>query len=119
MAAGPDGPRSSPQNPFSTGLSRCSVYRLASLLSDETFKRLIPYTDQNGRKGHQSVCLIPPVEDRMTTSKKILIGVGAVALIAIVIGVTVWQSHKGVVEVQTGKVARLDLASTVTASGEI
>jgi len=55
----------------------------------------------------------------MTTSKKVLIGVGAVALVAIVIGVTVWQSHKGVVEVQSGKVARLDLNSTVTASGEI
>jgi HlyD family secretion protein len=55
----------------------------------------------------------------MTTSKKVLIGIGAVALIAIVVGFTVWQSHKGVVEVQTGKVARLDLASTVTASGEI
>jgi HlyD family secretion protein len=55
----------------------------------------------------------------MTTSKKVLLGIGAVALIAIVVGVTVWQSHKGVVEVQTGKVGRLDLASTVTASGEI
>jgi HlyD family secretion protein len=36
-----------------------------------------------------------------------------------VIGFTVYQSHKGVVEVQTGKVARQDLAATVTASGEI
>ncbi len=55
----------------------------------------------------------------MTTSKKVLIGVGAVAAVAIVIGFTVYQSKKGVVEVQTGKVARIDLASTVTASGEI
>ena len=55
----------------------------------------------------------------MTTSKKVLIGIGAVAAVAIVIGFTVYQSKKGVVEVQTGKVARIDLASTVTASGEI
>jgi HlyD family secretion protein len=55
----------------------------------------------------------------MTTSKKVLIGVGGAVVVAAIIGITVWQSHKGVVEVQTGKVARLDLASTVTASGEI
>jgi len=55
----------------------------------------------------------------MTTTKKVLIGAGVVAAVAIVIGFTVYQSKKGVVEVQTGKVARLDLASTVTASGEI
>ncbi len=55
----------------------------------------------------------------MTTSKKVLIGVGVAALLAIVVAVTIWQAHKGVIEVQTGKVARLDLASTVTASGEI
>lgn len=55
----------------------------------------------------------------MTTSKKVIIGVGAVAVLGIVVAVTVKLAHKGVVEVQTGKVARLDLASTVTASGEI
>ncbi len=55
----------------------------------------------------------------MTTSRKVLIGVGGVVVLGAIIGITVWQSHKGVVEVQTGKVARLDLASTVTASGEI
>lgn len=55
----------------------------------------------------------------MTNFKKILIGVGAVVVIGLIIGVSVWQSHKGVVEVQTGKVTRMDLASTVTASGEI
>jgi HlyD family secretion protein len=42
-----------------------------------------------------------------------------VAVLGIVVAVTVKLAHKGVVEVQTGKVARLDLASTVTASGEI
>jgi HlyD family secretion protein len=55
----------------------------------------------------------------MTTSKKVLIGVGAVAVLGIVVAVTVKLARKGVVEVQTGKVARMDLASTVTASGEI
>lgn len=55
----------------------------------------------------------------MTTKKKIFIGIGGAVVVALVIGVTVWQSHKGVVEVQTGKVARLDLASVVTASGEV
>jgi HlyD family secretion protein len=55
----------------------------------------------------------------MTTSKKVLIGLGGVVLVAAVIGFTVYQSHKGVVEVQTGKVGRQDLNATVTASGEI
>jgi HlyD family secretion protein len=55
----------------------------------------------------------------MTTSKKVLIGIGGAVVVAIVVAVTVWQAHKGVVEVQTGRVARIDLASTVTASGEI
>jgi len=47
-----------------------------------------------------------------------LIGGGVVLLLA-VIGFTVQQSRKGVVAVQTGKVVREDLASVVTASGEI
>src|SRR6201993_3903487 len=47
-----------------------------------------------------------------------LIGAGIVVLLAIV-GFTVQQSRKGVVAVQTGKVVREDLASVVTASGEI
>lgn len=55
----------------------------------------------------------------MTTKKKVLIGIAAFVVVAAIIGGTVYQSHQGVVEVQTGKVAKLDLASTVTASGEI
>src|ERR1700758_2263631 len=47
-----------------------------------------------------------------------LIGGGVVVLLAIV-GFTIQQSRKGVVAVQTGKVQREDLASVVTASGEI
>jgi HlyD family secretion protein len=55
----------------------------------------------------------------MTTSKKVLIGAGVAVLLAIVVVATIKLANKGVVEVQTGKVQRLDLASTVTASGEI
>lgn len=55
----------------------------------------------------------------MTTKKKVLIGIGGLIVVALIIAGTVYQSHKGVVEVQTGKVAKTDLASNVTASGEI
>lgn len=51
--------------------------------------------------------------------RKIFIGVGVLVLLLAVVGFTVSQSNKGVVTVQTGKVAKEDLASTVTASGEI
>jgi len=50
--------------------------------------------------------------------KPLLIG-GAVIVIAIIVGVSVQMSNKGVVTVQTGKVAKQDLTSTVTASGEV
>src|SRR3984957_8849887 len=51
--------------------------------------------------------------------KKIAIGAGAVVALAVIVGVTVHQSGKGVITVQTGKVQRLDLATVVSASGEI
>ena len=44
---------------------------------------------------------------------------GVVALLAIIVGVTVHQSGKNVVTVQTAKVQRQDLTSVVSASGEI
>src|SRR5438046_9974493 len=51
--------------------------------------------------------------------KKIaLIVGGAAVLIALVVGGIVW-SKRGTVSVQAGRVARQDLASVVTASGEI
>ena len=51
--------------------------------------------------------------------KKIaLIVGGAAVLIALVVGGIVW-SKRGTVSVQVGPVARQDLASVVTASGEI
>jgi len=55
----------------------------------------------------------------MKTWKKILIGVGATLLLGIIVAVTVYQSQKNVVTVQTGKVQKQNLASVVSASGEI
>jgi HlyD family secretion protein len=51
--------------------------------------------------------------------KKIAIGAGIAVLLAIIVGFTVHQSSKNVTTVQTGKVQRLDLATVVSASGEI
>jgi len=55
----------------------------------------------------------------MKTWKKIVIVAGILLVLAGIVGFTVHQSHKNLVTVQTGKVARLDLASVVSASGEI
>jgi len=55
----------------------------------------------------------------MTAWKKIAIGVGVVLLLAIIVAFTVHQSSKNVATVQTGKVQREDLATIVSASGEI
>ena len=50
--------------------------------------------------------------------KKLLVGLAILALVILAIGGVVW-SRRGQVEVQTGKVARQDLMSIVTASGQI
>ena len=55
----------------------------------------------------------------MKAWKKIAIGSGVAVLLAIIVGFTVHQSSKNVVTVQTGKVQRQDLATVVSASGEI
>jgi HlyD family secretion protein len=55
----------------------------------------------------------------MKTWKKITIGVGAVLVLGILVGVTVYQSHKNLVTVQTGKAQKQSLSSVVSASGEI
>jgi HlyD family secretion protein len=55
----------------------------------------------------------------MKTWKKALIGVSAVLVLGIIVSITVYQSHKNLVTVQTGKVQRQNLASVVSASGEI
>jgi HlyD family secretion protein len=51
--------------------------------------------------------------------KKIAIVVGVVAVLAIFVAVTVRQSSKNLVTVQTGKVQKQDLTTVVSASGEI
>lgn len=56
----------------------------------------------------------------MKTWKKVLIGVVVVLVLAAIVGISVTQANKGVVTVQTAKVATQDdLVSLVTASGEI
>jgi HlyD family secretion protein len=51
--------------------------------------------------------------------KKIVIGAAAVAVLATIVGTTVYESGKNVVAVQTGRVQREDLTAVVSASGEI
>ncbi len=55
----------------------------------------------------------------MKKGKKIAIAIGVVVVLAAIVGFTVRQSAKNVTTVQTGKVQRQDLSSTVSASGEI
>jgi HlyD family secretion protein len=55
----------------------------------------------------------------MSIIGKIMIGAGAGVVILSIIGFSVHQSNKNVVTVQTSKVQHLDLASVVSASGEI
>ncbi len=55
----------------------------------------------------------------MKTWKKIAIGAGAAILLTAIVGIAVYQSHKNVVTVQTGKAQRMDLVAVVSASGEI
>ena len=56
----------------------------------------------------------------MKTWKKVVIGLTAVVVLGIIVLVSVNQANKGVVTVQTGKVAKADdLVSLVTASGEV
>ncbi len=55
----------------------------------------------------------------MKTWKKIAIGVAVLLLVGGILGFTVYQSHKNLVTVQTGKVQKQNLTSVVSASGEI
>jgi HlyD family secretion protein len=55
----------------------------------------------------------------MKTWKKILISVGAALVLVIIVAITVYQSRKNLVTVQTGKVQKETLTSVVSASGEI
>jgi HlyD family secretion protein len=55
----------------------------------------------------------------MKTWKKVLLVTGGGLLLLILVAVGIHQSNKGLVTVQTGKAQRQDLASVVSASGEI
>src|SRR5579862_5365177 len=55
----------------------------------------------------------------MKAWKKIAIGAGVLVLLVGIVSFTVYQSHKNVVTVQTGKAQHQDLATIVSASGEI
>jgi HlyD family secretion protein len=55
----------------------------------------------------------------MKAWKKVAIGVGIAAVLAMIVGFTVHQSSKNITTVQSGKVQRQDLATVVSASGEI
>ena len=55
----------------------------------------------------------------MKTKWKVVIGVTVVTLAAVGVYAGMKYNQRGIVTVQTGKVARQDLASVVTASGEI
>jgi len=55
----------------------------------------------------------------MKTWKKVLIGIGAALVLGIIVAVTVYQSQKNVVAVQTGRAQKQSLSSVVSASGEI
>src|SRR5512140_1244331 len=55
----------------------------------------------------------------MKTWKRVLLIVGIVVAVATVVGITVYESRKGVVTVQTGNAKRTDLASIISASGQI
>ena len=55
----------------------------------------------------------------MKTWKKVAIVVGVVLALGIIVGITVYQSHKNLVTVQTGKAQKENLSSVVSGSGEI
>jgi HlyD family secretion protein len=55
----------------------------------------------------------------MKTWKKVLIGVGAGLALVLIVWLSVVKARGNVVTVQTGKAAKQDLASVVSASGEI
>ena len=55
----------------------------------------------------------------MNTSQKIGIGAGVAAVLGVGTWLAVWQINKGVITVQSDPAVRQDLASVVTASGEV
>src|SRR6201997_4067784 len=51
--------------------------------------------------------------------KKVAVGAGSVVVLGMVAGIAVFESGRNVVTVQTGKIQRQDLATVVSASGEV
>jgi HlyD family secretion protein len=79
---------------------------------------------QSGREGHRACP--PPILDRYATirgnvknRKKLFIGIAVVVVLLAIVGFSVFNPNKNVTPVQTGKVAKQDVVSTVSASGEI
>jgi HlyD family secretion protein len=68
---------------------------------------------------YESGCQFVQREAIVSKGKKILIGVGVAVVLLAIVGFTIRESGKGVMTVQTGKVVTADIASVVTASGEI
>lgn len=55
----------------------------------------------------------------MTKKKKVILIVGGLIVALAIVGFSVTQTSKGLVTVQTGKVIKQDITSSVTASGEV
>src|SRR5580704_13193731 len=55
----------------------------------------------------------------MKTWKRVLIGGGSLVAALLVVAIVIHQSNKGIITVQTGRARRQDLASIVSASGEV
>jgi HlyD family secretion protein len=55
----------------------------------------------------------------MNTWKKVSLGIGAALVLVTIVAITVYQSRKNLVTVQTGKAQKETLAAVVSASGEI
>jgi len=54
-----------------------------------------------------------------TKTKRVLVGIAAIAVIGTIVGFSVSRESRQRINVQTGKVGRLDLVQIVTASGEV
>jgi len=59
------------------------------------------------------------IRGNVKNRKKLIIGIVLLVVIAVIVGITVLNPNKNVTAVQTGKVAKQDVVSTVSASGEI
>lgn len=85
----------------------------------QTTELKIGQTNQSAEQGPPGIPRSGRPKKGLSRGRKLLLmGLGLAALVGLVVGGIVW-SHRGLVTVQTGKVLRQNLASIVTASGEI